>query len=102
MWLGKAAAEARLVTMSENEPPTAGPRNVDPARCPLCGSGNDCAMVAGRPTCWCSEVQISADVLQRIPNAALRVACVCAQCAEGVAHFASGGAAQTDEPSRGA
>ncbi|HEX2201657.1 MAG TPA: cysteine-rich CWC family protein [Longimicrobium sp.] len=59
---------------------------VDPARCPLCGEANGCAMAGASPSggaCWCASVTIAGDVLQRIPEEARRKACVCARCAEG-------------------
>jgi hypothetical protein len=56
---------------------------IDPARCPLCGRDNACAMVAGRATCWCFARRIPAEVLARVPEEARGVACLCARCAAG-------------------
>jgi hypothetical protein len=56
---------------------------VDPARCPLCGEPNACAMLRGEDACWCAGVAISKDALARIPAPARGVACVCAGCAAG-------------------
>jgi hypothetical protein len=61
---------------------------VDPARCPLCGRDNACAMAcatasAGCTTprdCWCTRVVVAADVLRRVPAPAFGRACVCADC----------------------
>jgi hypothetical protein len=56
----------------------------DPARCPLCGSPNRCALAAGAPAagpCWCAGRVIPADRLARVPAAARGVACICAACA---------------------
>jgi cysteine-rich CWC protein len=58
-------------------------RTVDPARCPLCGVDNACAMAADPAArdCWCADATISARALERVPAEAKRVACVCARCA---------------------
>lgn len=63
---------------------------VDPARCPLCGGPNDCAMApaeaacSGDPqACWCTGVRFDPELLARIPAAAQRKACVCHACATG-------------------
>ncbi|WP_437650754.1 cysteine-rich CWC family protein [Sorangium sp. So ce362] len=37
----------------------------------------------GAPTCWCFEVSIPAAVLDRVPQEARGVACVCRACATG-------------------
>ncbi len=60
---------------------------VDPARCPLCGGPNGCAMEAQRatgqpqPPCWCTRATFSAELIGRLPEAARGKACVCARCA---------------------
>jgi len=54
---------------------------LDPARCPLCGSGNACGMAAGKSDCWCFEAEIPAEVLERVPAQAKGAACVCQGCA---------------------
>lgn len=54
---------------------------VDPSRCPLCGQGNGCGMVAGSSECWCFSAEIPADVLNRVPAEARGGACVCRNCA---------------------
>jgi hypothetical protein len=58
-------------------------RSVDPSRCPLCGSPNDCAMAAdpGAKHCWCVDVTIAPEALERLRPEARGVACVCARCA---------------------
>jgi hypothetical protein len=55
--------------------------NVDPFRCPLCGSSNKCGVAAGEKTCWCFSEPIPKGVLQRLPAEADGVACVCRACA---------------------
>ncbi|WP_374667187.1 cysteine-rich CWC family protein [Ramlibacter sp.] len=60
---------------------------VDPARCPLCGQPNRCAMEAARAAgtppgaCWCTQVDFSAELLARVPATATGRACICADCA---------------------
>lgn len=60
-------------------------RPADPARCPLCGQPNGCALTEGRPieSCWCLTARIPEDVLARIPAERRRQACVCSRCAAG-------------------
>lgn len=59
----------------------------DPARCPLCGEPNACAMETARRTgqaassCWCVQARFSPELLARVPAAAQRLACICARCA---------------------
>lgn len=66
------------------------PPEVDPARCPLCGAPNRCAMEAARstgqpqPDCWCTRVVIAPEVLARVPAAAVDRACLCPACAAGL------------------
>lgn len=73
--------------MSATEAGAAPLAAVDPARCPLCGQPNDCAMARQRatgqaqPPCWCTQVTFSAALLARVPPPARGVACVCARCA---------------------
>ena len=54
--------------------------------CPLCGQPNRCAMEqrqgdAAPVPCWCTTAVFTPDLLQRIPEAARNVACVCRTCA---------------------
>lgn len=59
----------------------------DPTRCPLCGQPNVCAMelerASGQPQepCWCTQVDFSAELLERVPLAARGMACICRACA---------------------
>jgi hypothetical protein len=53
---------------------------IDPARCPLCGGPNRCAMVSGRRVCWCFAFKISAELLERVPVDARERACMCEGC----------------------
>jgi len=54
--------------------------------CPLCGQPNHCAMEAQRrgdkasQPCWCTQVSIPAELIERIPPEANGRACVCAAC----------------------
>lgn len=58
----------------------------DPARCPLCGGDNRCAMEIERATgvpqgpCWCMDQHFSADLLARLPAQTRGQACICARC----------------------
>ncbi|MFY9345100.1 MAG: cysteine-rich CWC family protein [Planctomycetota bacterium] len=57
---------------------------IDPARCPLCGASNDCALAqpeSAGTACWCAAVQIAPEVRRAIPAAARNRACVCRTCA---------------------
>jgi hypothetical protein len=60
---------------------------VDPARCPLCGTVNACAMETQRQTgvpqgpCWCMTARIDEALLHGIPEKARGLACICARCA---------------------
>jgi len=59
----------------------------DPARCPLCGAGNGCAMEAARASgetqapCWCTEVDFRREVLEQLPPQSRGLACICRVCA---------------------
>jgi hypothetical protein len=61
--------------------------NFNPALCPLCGQGNQCAMEIERatgekqPPCWCTQASFDADLLARIPLESRNQACICAACA---------------------
>ena len=58
----------------------------DPARCPLCGGDNRCAMEieqatgVKQPPCWCVDATFSAELLARLPAQAQGKACICARC----------------------
>lgn len=54
---------------------------VDPSRCPVCGESNACGMLQGKSKCWCMSVEIPQAALDRIPEAAKNVACICSRCA---------------------
>jgi hypothetical protein len=56
---------------------------IDPQRCPVCGHPNECAMVAGKGVCWCFNERISPEVMERIPQEARGIACLCSECATG-------------------
>ncbi len=55
----------------------------DPRRCPLCGDANECGMAEGARTCWCFTEGIAREVLERVPDEARDLACVCRACASG-------------------
>ncbi|WP_092699433.1 MULTISPECIES: cysteine-rich CWC family protein [Acidovorax] len=56
---------------------------LDTSICPLCGQGNQCAVVAGQAaeTCWCMSAHLSAAALAAVPDALRRRACICPVCA---------------------
>jgi len=57
----------------------------DPARCPLCGAPNACALARGETpaeACWCRAERFSEALLARVPEAARGVACICRACWE--------------------
>lgn len=52
---------------------------IDPNICPLCGRPNACQ--AGEATlCWCHEVEVSEQLLQKIPEEKQGRACICQAC----------------------
>ncbi|SDS84654.1 Cysteine-rich CWC [Halopseudomonas xinjiangensis] len=56
--------------------------------CPLCGSDNACQPARTGSfdgDCWCKQMVVDAEVLQRIPDAARDTACLCQRCASGEA-----------------
>ena len=59
----------------------------DRSHCPLCAKPNACAMEAPRlpgneqPPCWCTQVDFSRELLERLPPEARGQACICAACA---------------------
>lgn len=55
----------------------------DPEVCPLCGEPNACGQAIGSRSCWCFEITIPEEVLQRVPTDARDTACVCRACALG-------------------
>jgi len=57
---------------------------LDPSRCPLCGEPNQCAPAADPEAteCWCVTQSFPADLLGRVPEAAMGRACVCQRCLE--------------------
>ncbi len=77
-----------------------GVMGVDPARCPLCGAGNKCGVVAGAGTCWCFALPVARDMLEQVPVSARGLACVCQACATGETNVAAR-LARRDELLRG-
>lgn len=59
----------------------------DPARCPLCGQPNACAMEVERatgqpqPPCWCTQLDFTPALLDQVPASARGQACICRACA---------------------
>ncbi|MGJ7485782.1 cysteine-rich CWC family protein [Variovorax sp. LT2P21] len=60
---------------------------IDPARCPLCGETNACAMEIERTTgvaqgpCWCMTARFDQGLREQVPETARGLACICARCA---------------------
>lgn len=50
--------------------------------CPLCKKENECGMANGLESCWCFNVIIAENILEKIPEEAKNRACICRQCAE--------------------
>lgn len=77
---------------------------VDPARCPLCGRANACAVAAGAARCedcWCMTAAIAPATLAALPNTAVGRACVCRECAKALPPAPAdedGDAAPTTDP----
>lgn len=63
----------------------AAPASPDPTRCPLCGETNRCGVAAGQTSCWCMQVTIPGELLQRLPAEAQGKACVCQACVDAFA-----------------
>lgn len=63
-------------------------QSLSPESCPLCGQLNQCAMETERTTgvkqapCWCTQTRFSAELLNKVPEAARGIACLCAACVE--------------------
>ena len=52
------------------------------AICPLCGEPNQCAIAAdpNAKNCWCESVIFPEELLAKVPEKAVRKACVCQNC----------------------
>ena len=58
--------------------------SINPAQCPLCGGPHLCAMAADpeAPECWCGSLEFSDELLDQVPNQAVRRTCICQKCLE--------------------
>ncbi|RYF65297.1 MAG: hypothetical protein EOO22_22910 [Comamonadaceae bacterium] len=78
--------------------PAVAPTAPDPARCPLCGAANVCAMEIERdtgvlqPPCWCMSADFTDALRDRVPAESRGLACICANC------VAAAAAASTETP----
>jgi len=57
----------------------------DPSRCPLCGRANQCLLcspVAYKGQCWCTQVEVPAELLARVPEHLRNRACICRACVD--------------------
>lgn len=58
---------------------------INPAHCPLCGQPNSCVMAAtgsNDAPCWCRDESIPESLLQQLPEAARKRACICGDCVQ--------------------
>lgn len=75
---------------------------LDPARCPLCGGDNRCAMEVEKATgqkqgpCWCVAQPFAPELLASLRARERGKACICASC---LARF-NAGLAQNSPPRR--
>jgi len=78
----ECAKDGGIAEMATTSDP-AGGRAAEPARCPLCGGPNGCALAVNRPIdgCWCAAKPIPQRLLDRIPPERRGRACICAACA---------------------
>ena len=59
---------------------------IDPARCPVCGQPNRCAMGiaaetgGAQPPCWCMGASFPPALRSAVPAPARGLACICAGC----------------------
>ena len=61
------------------------PKIFNPSFCPLCGGSNECQLassVAYKGECWCAHVEISSELLARVPENFRHRACICRGCVE--------------------
>ena len=57
----------------------------NPSACPLCGAANACQLcspAAHKGPCWCARVEISSELLARVPENFRNRACICQSCVE--------------------
>jgi len=57
----------------------------NPGLCPLCGGLNDCQLCSAPPAkapCWCTQVEIPAALIARVPENLRNRACICRPCVE--------------------
>ncbi|XID94082.1 cysteine-rich CWC family protein [Paenibacillaceae bacterium WGS1546] len=59
-----------------------GAAKIDPGKCPLCGKGNSCGQLAGKPhgSCWCAEAEFPREIFDAIPAESRNKACICERC----------------------
>ena len=63
-------------------------KTLTPSQCPLCHEPNACAMEVAKATdqpvqrCWCVDAVFTPDLMERIPNNAKGMSCVCLQCVQ--------------------
>jgi len=57
-------------------------KETNTAKCPLCGEPNQCALAAdpSASECWCDSIDFPRELLDSIPDEAVRKTCVCQKC----------------------
>lgn len=61
---------------------------MNPTRCPRCGQRNQCAQAESATAvtdCWCFGARIDPAVLDSLPPEQRNTACLCPDCAQGLA-----------------
>lgn len=51
---------------------------IDDKICPLCGKPNNCRVDSG--DCWCMEVSVPKELLEKVPEDKKNKACICKSC----------------------
>ncbi len=60
-------------------------KTFNPSACPLCGGANECRLCSPAPykgRCWCAQVDISNELVARVPEDLRNRACICPACVE--------------------
>lgn len=51
---------------------------IDDKTCPLCGQANDCKAHQGN--CWCMDIKVPKELLEKVPENKKNKACICKSC----------------------
>jgi len=58
-------------------------KNLDTAKCPLCGKPNDCQLctaVSYKGPCWCAKIKFPEELLARLSPETRNQSCICIHC----------------------